>query len=63
MAGDKRVIGALDPVDFERSRDTVSGQILQPGPDHDPVARGGPWLFGSERPLSLGVPDMNLALN
>ena len=28
VVGNELIVGALNPVDFERSRDTVSGKIL-----------------------------------
>ena len=63
VVGNELIVGALNPVDFERSRDTVSGKILQPCSDHHPVVAVFPHSARDERPLPLNVPDLNLTFN
>ena len=63
VVGNELIVGALNPVDFERSRDIVSGKILQRCPDHHPVITVLPRLVWDERPLPLNVPDLNLTFN
>ena len=63
VVGNELIVGALNPVDFEWSRDIVSGKILKPCPDHHPVIAVLPRLARDEHPLSLHVPNLNLAFN
>ena len=63
VIGNKLIFGALNPVDFERSRDIVSGKILETCPDHYAVVANFPCFAQDERPLPLVVPDVNLALH
>ena len=63
VVGNELIVGTLNPVDFERSRDTVSGKILETCPDHYAVVANFPCFAQDERPLPLVVPDVNLALH
>ena len=63
VVGNELIVGTLNPVDFERSRDIVSGKILQRCPDHHPVIASFPSLVWNKRPLLLQVTNFNLTLD
>lgn len=63
VVGNELIVGALNPVDFERSRDTVTSKIFQPCSDNHSVVAVFPRLVWDERPLPLIIPDLNLTFN